>query len=243
LGITGGAYITSLPTAAAQFSGLGGAIGIGQAAYGLDDPGANAKYAAPTGELGSGAASQGGLYNENAGAAPPGSQGALAANDEWCGGKWTEQGCSYKLRDIVGADLLILPAFGDVARSLQVAWSWAFGSARAAHTIAMTTQQAATVLRTPPQGYRTMAQFGERLGWGSGRNALETALARTQSLTLGEAQGLGISSNQTFLIRDAYRAVLNCSKGMRNGVTINEAALGREVLMHKLGLVLEAVGL
>jgi hypothetical protein len=55
-------------------SAAGGAVGIAHAAYGLSDPGANATYAAPTGELGSGA----GLYNEGAGAAPSAAQGATA---------------------------------------------------------------------------------------------------------------------------------------------------------------------
>ena len=107
----------------------------------------------------------------------------------------------------------------------------------------MTAREAALVLKSPPTGYRTMHEFGTRLGWGEGAKALQTALVRAQTLTLAQAYGLGLSSNQAFLIRDAYRAVLNSSKGTRNGSTINEAALGREVLLHQLGLILERAGL
>ena len=135
--IVGGAYVTMLyqQGAFAQGgslkgfganggnSGIGGAVAVAEAINGLNDPGANVTYAAPTGELGGGAT----LYNENAGAAPPGSQGNLAANDEWCAGKWTEQGCSYDQYDVFGS-LPVLPAFGDVARGLQAAWAWAFGA-------------------------------------------------------------------------------------------------------------------
>src|SRR5690606_11876094 len=131
LGVVGGAYITSLAQAGAfaqggslsgftATSGLGGGAAIVEAFAGLNDPGAET-YAAPTGQL-----SQGGMYNENAGAAPPRAEGALASNDEWCAGKWTEQGCSYDPYDVFGG-LPVLPSFGDVARGVQAAWAWAFG--------------------------------------------------------------------------------------------------------------------
>jgi hypothetical protein len=77
VGVVGGAYITSLAQAGAfaeggslsgftGTSGLGGGAAIVEAFAGLNDPGANATYAAPTGEL-----SQGGLYNDGAGPPPP----------------------------------------------------------------------------------------------------------------------------------------------------------------------------
>jgi len=115
--------------------------------------------------------------------------------------------------------------------------------ARSVRTLALTVKEAALVLKSPPAGYRTMHDFGTRLGWGDGAHALQTALVRAQTLTPNQARDLAISSSQAFLIRDAYRAVLNSSKGTRNGVTINEAALGREVLLHNLGLILGKAGL
>jgi len=88
LGVVGGAYATMLYQSGAfgegaalhgfsGNSGIGGGIAIGEAINGLNDPGANETYAAPTGELGSGA-SQGELYNENAGASPSRPHGAMA---------------------------------------------------------------------------------------------------------------------------------------------------------------------
>lgn len=89
-----------------------------------------------------------------------------------------------------------------------------------------------------------MADFGSRLGWGVGKEAaVADALAKASSFTLAETKALGISSRKAFLMRDAYRAVLNSAKGSLDGATSNPTALGREVLMHRLGTLLEGAGL
>lgn len=57
-------------------------------------------------------------------------------------------------------------------------------------------------------------------------------------MTAQEARALGISSKQAFAYRDAYRAVLNdAAKGT------NPTALGREVLLNRVGQLLEGLGL
>lgn len=189
--------------------------------------------------------SQGGLYNEGAGASPASTlaeRGAVAGGETWVDLRQLtpEQREAFHTGTLVSST----PIMGGAVRAGATWVLLRLGIlARAAYTVPMTTQQAAAVLKSPPAGYRTMDAFGKALGWGRGKTALKDALARTQSITLGEAQGLGISSEQAFLMRDAYRAVLNSSKGIRNGVTINEAALGREVLLHRVGQMLAGAGL
>lgn len=74
--------------------------------------------------------------------------------------------------------------------------------ARSARTVPLTVKDAALVLKAPPHGYRTMREFGVRLGWGEGANALETAMKRARTLTLNQATRLGVSSSRVFLIRE-----------------------------------------
>jgi hypothetical protein len=137
LGITGGAYITSLPTAAAQFSGLGGAIGIGQAVYGLDDPGANAKYAAPTGRLGSGA----GLYNEGAGVAPGpfGGDQRVAGSETFVDRNQLtpEQRDAMDKGTLISSSVILAPGVGSAARAV-LGWimaRWGMAAASGEHIV------------------------------------------------------------------------------------------------------------
>jgi hypothetical protein len=105
-------------------------------------------------------------------------------------------------------------------------------AARGARTVAMTTTEAAQVLRTAPGNFANMPAFGKAVGWG--RNGGEAAFARAGSITKAEAQALGISTDEAFAIRDAYRAVINSSKG-----AANPTALGREALMNRVGQLLQ----
>jgi len=97
---------------------------------------------------------------------------------------------------------------------------------------AMTTKQAAQVLKRAPGNFPNMPAFGKAVGWG--RNGGEVAFARAGSITKAEAQSLGITSSEAFAIRDAYRAVINSSKG-----AANPTALGREALMNRVGQLLQ----
>ena len=62
----------------------------------------------------------------------------------------------------------------------------------------------------------------------------QESVERAGTVTVEEARSLGISADEAFKIRDAYRAVLNDSiKGANN-----PTGLGREILMNRIGELL-----
>jgi hypothetical protein len=93
---------------------------------------------------------------------------------------------------------------------------------------------AANVLKTAPTGYKSMDAFGQAAGWGTGKEGTAQALQRAGTITRDQAKALGISAEDAFKIRDAYRAVLNDPVKGAN----NPSALGREALLNKIGKLL-----
>ena len=136
--IVGGAYVTMLyqQGAFAQggsmegfsgSSGAGGAIAVAEAINGLSDPGANATYAAPTGELGSGAT----LYNEGAGAPPPQTDNRLAAVQ--CGTPERCQQLAWEVNTMGPMGGVVIQGGVRAATLFRAALQWLFRSAGGRH--------------------------------------------------------------------------------------------------------------